>query len=94
MIEKNYALKLKNIVQKELINNKHNTLFLYEEDDKQLADCDYKTLQQECKKLDIFIFNLKDSPIFRKENKNMKNKDKTYIVYTNQSLNQTISFKE
>ena len=48
MLEKEYALKLKERVEKELHEDKSNALFIYSYQCKDLEKCDYKILQEEC----------------------------------------------
>ncbi len=66
MIEKEYALKLKEKVQEELIKDKSNYFCEYAIQNKELAQCDYRTLQAECEKLGFHIYNFKESPVYQK----------------------------
>lgn len=95
MIEKEYALKLKEKVQEELIKDKSNYFCEYAIQNKELAQCDYRTLQAECEKLGFHIYNFKESPIDNEKLQKLKcSKLKSYIIYSDYSLTLTKSFKD
>ena len=93
MIEKQYALELKEKLQKYFNENKTMCFFEYEELNEKLKQCDYKTLQAECEKLDFHIYNFKDSPIFQDNLSKKHKKLKSYIIYSNETIALTKKFK-
>ena len=95
MLEKEYALKLKERVEKELHEDKSNALFIYSYQCKDHEKCDYKILQEECEKLNFHLYNFKDSPIYKEMlNKEKCSKLKSFIVYSDYSLTLSKSFKD
>lgn len=82
MLEKNYALKLRMELDKNIFN-KNMCFYKYEEE---LQKCNYKKLQQECNNLGFYIYKVKESPIFQEEDKNMPFRNQAYIIYSNYSL--------
>jgi|GEM_PF-3257282 len=91
MIEKNLALKFRTELDKHIFN-KSVCFYVYNDQIKELLDCDYKTLQKECNNLGFYIYKVKDSPIFREYDKNIPNKSKAYIIYSDYSLTLTTKF--
>ena len=65
MLEKEYALKLKNKIETYLIPNKEKLFCEYAKLNQELAQCDYRTLQAECEKLGFHIYNFKESPVYQ-----------------------------
>lgn len=87
MIEKDYALKLKNHIDNYLIPNKITAFYKYSKQDNELAKCNYKTLQAECEKLGFHIYNFKESPIDQDIlSKEKCSKLKSYIIYSDYTL--------
>ena len=94
MFEKEYALKLKNKIDTFLIPNKEKLFCEYAKLDKELAQCDYRTLQAECEKLGFHIYNFKESPVYQDIlSKEKCSKLKSYIIYSDETIALTQKFK-
>ena len=94
MIEKQYALELKEKLQKYFNENKTICFCEYADQNENLNKCNYKSLQAECEELGFHIYNFKDSPI-RKNilSKQKCNKLKSYIIYSDETIALAKKFK-
>ena len=87
MIEKEYALKLKDYIDNYAIPNKIMVFFRYKDLDEELAQCDYRTLQAECEKLGFHIYNFKECPPEKVDvTKERCSKLKSYAIFSDYML--------
>ena len=94
MLEKEYALKLKNKIETYLIPNKEKLFCEYAKLNQELAQCDYRTLQAECEKLGFHIYNFKESPVYQNVlSKEKCSKLKSYVIYSDYTLTLVAKFK-
>lgn len=84
-LEKEYALELKNKLDKKFLKGTIYFCLYYDEEPK-LAKSNFELLQKECNNLGFNILNLCDTPFDEKENKRQWKQQKGIAVFSEESL--------